>query len=123
MVPCDREDRVTVPLKTLGDCLAEWGVDKVDLLKMDVEGFEPQVLAGTRSALRAGRIRAILCELNDWWLRQAGGSAEELFSLICSEGFSDISGPHHFHRDSYHTCFFVHRSADPEARKAATNPA
>jgi FkbM family methyltransferase len=117
MVPCDRKDRVTVPLRTLDECLAEWEINQVDLLKMDVEGFEAQVLAGTRFALKAGRIRAMLCELNDWWLRRMGGSAEELFSLINSEGFSDVSGPHHFFPNSYHTCFFVHRSAHREVRK------
>src|SRR5205814_4168836 len=53
LVPCDRQESVRVPLRTLDDCLEEWGVEKVDLLKMDVEGFEPQVLLGARSALSA----------------------------------------------------------------------
>jgi FkbM family methyltransferase len=111
MVACDRKDCVTVALRTLDECLTEWHVDQVDLLKIDVEGFEPQVLAGARSALKAGRIRAILCELNDWWLRQTGGSAEELFSRITSEGFSDVLSPRQFRPGTCHTCFFVHRSA------------
>ncbi len=113
MVACDRTDRVTVPLRTLDDCLAEWHFDQLDLLKMDAEGFEPQVLAGARSALKAGKIRAILCELNDWWLQKAGSSAEELFRNITTEGFSDVSGLQRFHSGGYDSCFFVHRSAAP----------
>jgi len=121
MAPCDRKDSVKVALRTLDDCLAEWGVDQLDLLKMDVEGFEPEVLGGARSALRAGRIRAIFCELNDWWLRQMGGSAQELFHLITSEGFSRVfkAGPdlplgRAFTANQCYSCFFVHHSAAGE---------
>jgi FkbM family methyltransferase len=111
MVRCDRQDSVKVALRTLDDCLAEWRVDRLDLLKMDVEGFEPQILAGARSALSTGRIRAILCELNDWWLRQMGGSAEMLFRQITSQGFSGVFGPRQFSANRLYSCFFVHRSA------------
>jgi FkbM family methyltransferase len=120
MVTCDGHDSVRVALTTLDECLKEWHVDHLDLLKIDVEGFEPEVLAGARSALNAGRIRAILCELNDWWLRRRGGTAQELFRLITSEGFSEVyaSGkglparrPRHFIANRCYSCFFVHRSA------------
>jgi len=111
MVPKGKESGLRVPLRTLDDCLAEWGIERVDLLKIDVEGFEPQVLAGAGSALRSGRIRAMLCELNDWWLRQAGGSAEELYRLIGSQGFCNAFAPPQLHRGSLHACFFVYGTA------------
>jgi len=122
LVPSDRSDSIRVPLRTLDDCIDEWGVNEVDLLKIDVEGFEPQVLAGASSALKAGKVRALLCELNDWWLRRMGGSAQDLYDLILSEGFVNILGPHDFGADSFGTCFFVHQTADPEAcRKYMVN--
>jgi FkbM family methyltransferase len=115
MVLCDQEDYWRVPLRTLDDCLEEWGLERVDLLKMDVEGFEPQVLRGARLALSTGKIRTLLCELNDWLLRRAGGSAEELFSLIDAEGFSDVLGLHQSYPSSGDTYFFAHRTIDSGA--------
>ena len=115
MVPSDHQDGVIVPVRTLDDCLKHWSVEQVDLLKMDVEGFEARVLTGAQSALRTDRIRAILCELNDWWLRRAGTSAEELYQLIKSAGFYDISRTPRLDRDSFDTRFFVHRTARPMA--------
>lgn len=111
MVRSGDETGLKVTVKTLDDCLQEWGVERVDLLKMDVEGFEPQILAGARSALRSGRIRAILCELNDVWLRRAASSAEALYRSIESHGFVNRFAPPKADRDSFNTCFFVHRNA------------
>ncbi|MBL8957241.1 MAG: FkbM family methyltransferase [Myxococcaceae bacterium] len=41
---------VTVPLRSLSDVVAEHHVDRIDLLKVDVEGVEAQVLAGLSDA-------------------------------------------------------------------------
>jgi FkbM family methyltransferase len=42
----EREYRVAVPARTLSSLLDEAGTPEVDLLSLDVEGYEPQVLAG-----------------------------------------------------------------------------
>jgi hypothetical protein len=76
-----------VAVKTLDACLADWQVETIDLLKIDVEGFEPRVLAGAAGALAAGRIRAILCEFNDYWLKRAGTSARGLYESLLANGF------------------------------------
>lgn len=48
---------------TTGDLFcAEQGIGRIDFLKMDVEGFEPQVLRGFRGRLEAGDIRMIQFE-------------------------------------------------------------
>jgi FkbM family methyltransferase len=84
---------VTVPVRTLDACLPDWAVDRVDLLKLDVEGYEAEVLAGASVALSAGRIRAILCEFNDPWLQRAGRGAADLYRQLLDAGFTDRQGP------------------------------
>ena len=48
-----------VPIRTLDECVREWNIDRIDLLKVDVEGYEGEVFAGARQAIIEGRIRAI----------------------------------------------------------------
>jgi FkbM family methyltransferase len=45
-------ERVDVPVRRLDDVLAEVGVERIGLLKIDVEGWEPQVLDGAAESLR-----------------------------------------------------------------------
>ena len=59
----------------------------MDLLKIDVEGFEPNVLRGAEGYLNRGKIRAILCEFNDYWLTMNGSSSQHLLEQIRDYGF------------------------------------
>lgn len=78
-----------VPIRTLADVLR--GIDRVDVMKIDVEGFELKVLAGGADLLRAGVVRRILVEVSDPWLRRAGASAGQLCSQLRILGFRDES--------------------------------
>ena len=77
----------TVQIRRLDDCMDEWQISHVDLLKIDVEGWEPQVFRGASRALDSGRIRAILCEFNDPWLRAAGSSSRALWKMLAAFGY------------------------------------
>lgn len=68
---------------------AELAISQVDLMKIDVEGHEGRVLAGADRMIREGRIRAILCEFNDHWLRRTGSSATLLMQRFRDLGFVD----------------------------------
>ncbi len=46
-----KQDTLTVPVRPLDDVLAEERIDRVRFLKIDVEGLEPEVLAGARGLL------------------------------------------------------------------------
>ena len=87
MVPVEGWAPTPVPVRTLDECLDEWGVSAVDLLKIDVEGHEPSVVRGAARSLAAGRIRAVLCEFNDYWLRRSGSSPLQLWQALSDAGF------------------------------------
>jgi FkbM family methyltransferase len=53
-----------VPARPLDDVLDGLGVGPVDLVKVDVEGAEPLVLAGMERGIARGRYRAVLLELH-----------------------------------------------------------
>jgi hypothetical protein len=77
----------TIPVRRLDDLIEEWGVQRIDLLKIDVEGWEPRVFAGARRALSSGQIGAILCEFNDFWLRAVGSSTRALWQVLADFGY------------------------------------
>ena len=104
-------DPVAVPVRRLDDCLADWGAGTIDLMKLDVEGHEPFVLRGGIEALKSGRVRAVLCEFNDFWLRQQGSSPRELHDIFRAAGFVDTEGEPTFEPNGNDTRFLVHQSA------------
>ena len=85
----DGWEKLEVPIGRLDDYVRRLTIDTVDLLKIDVEGHEPRVLAGAEASLRSGRVRHVLCEFNDFWLRQHGSAPAELWSQLTDMGFVD----------------------------------
>ncbi len=53
---------ITVPLRTIDGFLSAQNIEHVDVLKIDVEGYELQALHGAKNALRANRIDVIAFE-------------------------------------------------------------
>jgi len=54
-----------VHLVTLDDFVAERGLERIDLLKIDTEGNELDVLRGATRTLEAGRVRLVQFEFNE----------------------------------------------------------
>lgn len=57
---------VPVTARTLDSILAQDGIDRVDVLKVDVEGFEGQVFVGATKLLTGSRPPIIIFEFCDW---------------------------------------------------------
>jgi FkbM family methyltransferase len=84
---------ITVPMVTLDDALAG---QRIDVIKIDVEGFEQQVLEGARKILteERQRPRAILVEVHPFAWADAGTSSASFLSLLDEMGFrvEDMEG-------------------------------
>ncbi len=72
---------------------AKTGMDGIDLLKVDVQGHEPAVLAGSRGLIGRRAIRTIFFELN--WNRSQPDScpAREAIGILSEAGYR-FADPH-----------------------------
>lgn len=85
--PGQEWQRIDIPQVSLDEMLAE-DVDKVSVLKIDVQGFEVAVLSGATQVLRRSPNIAVLCEFWPAGLRLAGSDPTQLFSLLRESGLA-----------------------------------
>jgi FkbM family methyltransferase len=83
----DPRPAVTVPVRTVDDYAAEHGIERVDAMKVDVEGYEAAVIAGARGLLAEQRIGAIVCELNPDELALRGSSPAAIVDTLAAHGY------------------------------------
>jgi FkbM family methyltransferase len=93
VVPVGEEDVRTESIDAL---VANQGLERVDLVKIDVEGHEPKVLAGAIETLTRFRPR-LLVEVSEETLRRQGASVEAVLAFLEGYGyalnqFSDVTG-------------------------------
>jgi len=66
----------TVPVRTLAGVCAELGLDRIAVLKVNVAGYEPEVLAGAVPLLARGAVEILVLLIGersiDWYERCAG---------------------------------------------------
>ncbi len=77
----------SVTVRTLDGYCAEAGIDFIDLLKMDVQGFEIQVLRGARQFLDGLQISLIFCEVSFELLYEGQPLFEDVYSEVVKSGF------------------------------------
>lgn len=71
---------------TLDDLVASLGVERVDLVKIDVDGSELEVLDGARRMVRRDH-PTVVFELCPYLLTEAGRSAGDLVTFFTSQGY------------------------------------
>ena len=78
---------------TLDSVLAEHAVEHVDVVKLDVDGFECDVLAGATDMIKRDR-PVFLMELMPYGLVEQGASLEQMLSYLLPIGYGfTASGP------------------------------
>ncbi len=82
---------ISCEIVTLDSYLKENNSGKILLLKMDVEGFEADVLKGGSEVLRSGQVDFIYSEVIEKALIDSGSSLDEFSDLIASLGFNPVS--------------------------------
>ena len=86
---------------TLDSYVERENLQKVDFIKLDVDGYECQVLRGARKTLERFR-PVILSELAPYVLAEAGESVEELVSILESSNYVllNLAGNHFLSSDA-----------------------
>jgi FkbM family methyltransferase len=91
-----------VLVRPLDAIVEERGLRDVDLVKIDIEGFEYHALRSGERLLKEKRIRNILMELHDAELAALGQSRDDVLRLLASHGYREVSRDtsiHHFAPD------------------------
>jgi FkbM family methyltransferase len=78
---------VEVRCDTLDNFCDTKGIEKINLLKVDVEGFEKHVFVGGRKLLGEQRIKFISFEISQDPLKGAGIMPQEVFEVLESYGY------------------------------------
>lgn len=81
----------SVPVRRLDTVFKELSLSSVDVLKIDVQGYELRVLEGAGSMLTPARIRSVLLEICLVPVYEHQSAANELFSLLADRGYWLVS--------------------------------
>lgn len=82
----DGKEPITVPCCRLDTYLREHGVERVDVVKVDVEGAEGAVLEGMTETLKAQK-PAVIMEVHPDFLQSVSGSPREVLGRLQALGY------------------------------------
>jgi FkbM family methyltransferase len=108
----------TVEVETVDRFLATHDLGRVDLLKIDTQGFDAEVLAGAAESLASGRIRAVLVELNFVRMYDGQSSALDIQAVVAAAGLAPVGlyeVVRRTHVISWCTALFARPAAEPHA--------
>lgn len=83
------EHWATIPVKAcpVDDILAEMGIDEVNFVKIDIQGYEQKAISGFQKTLARSQKVILLSEFWPKGLREAGGDATAYLQLLADLGF------------------------------------
>jgi FkbM family methyltransferase len=78
---------IAVPVLALDDYARTHGIERVDVLKVDVEGHESAVLEGARELLARQAIGTVILEVNEELIGALGGESSALYETLSGSGY------------------------------------
>lgn len=76
-----------IPQVSLDDYCEQRDIERIDLLKMDIEGGEHDALRGAARLLSSQRIGSIFFELSDWSAERAGHAMSDVPTMLAECGY------------------------------------
>jgi len=73
---------------TIDDIISSRNINKVEMLKIDVEGFEYEVLCGCKNSFKENKIKKIICEIHSLFLKKKGLDKNSIYDILKENGFS-----------------------------------
>jgi FkbM family methyltransferase len=84
----EEAESTRVPATTLSQLVADSGGKPVALVKIDVEGAEPEVLVGGKSAIEADLLPVLMIEFTESNLQRRGLDTNHLFGQLVALGYT-----------------------------------
>ena len=87
----DPSKNVNVPIRTVDSLVAEFKLDKLDLLHMDVQGFEMPALVGALDTIKAGKLRFLFVSTHHYFFSGKANTHQECLHYLKENGAHIIS--------------------------------
>jgi len=110
-VPSDYSIRGKIITKRLDDVVSSEG-KKIVLVKMDVEGYEANVVEGGRSFLLDSKIPYIVTEFVPQWIREKEGNPERMMERFYDAGYKVLKDGNHVPREQALKMQGIHHEGD-----------
>ena len=81
-------ESTNVKVMTIDSLLKSKKIEKIDMIKMDVEGFEYEVLVSCKESFNQNKIKKIICEIHLDYLKKKGIDKNKIYELLTNNGFS-----------------------------------
>ena len=76
-----------ITVDTIDNIVTSKNIESVAMLKIDVEGFEYEVLCGCKNSFKERKIKKIICEIHSSYLKKKNLNDNMIYSLLEDNGF------------------------------------
>jgi FkbM family methyltransferase len=94
------QDTITVPVTTVDAYCRERGIDRIDIVKSDTQGFDFEVLRGAERMMGERRIHLIYLEICFAELYKRSGTPDAIYRHLIDRGYRLVSFYRFFYREA-----------------------
>lgn len=82
------DDEGGVPNIILDDLIEDLGIEQIDFMKLDIEGWEPYALKGCQRSLENAKVKALYVEVSVDNLKRAEAKPKDVLGFLREHGYS-----------------------------------